>query len=126
MEKNDKTGLTLVLGASLKSFRYSYDAVQSLRNRGFDVFAVGSREGYIGDVKVHLPFTQPGQEVDTITIYMNASNQQAYYSFIFSLMPRRIIFNPGAENEELSQLARSKGIVCENACTLVLLATGAY
>jgi len=43
-----------------------------------------------------------------------------------SLHPKRIIFNPGAENDELSDLALRNGIEPQEACTLVLLSTGQY
>ena len=42
------------------------------------------------------------------------------------LKPKRIIFNPGTENEELSKMAQSNGIETLEACTLVLLGTGQY
>jgi len=53
-------------------------------------------------------------------------NQREYYNYILALKPKRIIFNPGAENEELAELARLKGIKALDACTLVLLSTGQY
>ena len=37
-------------------------------------------------------------------------NQKQYYSNIINLNPKRIIFNPGAENEELSIMARQKAL----------------
>jgi len=42
------------------------------------------------------------------------------------LKPKRIIFNPGTENNELVELAREKGIETEYACTLVMLSIGNY
>ena len=66
------------------------------------------------------------ENINTVTLYLNPLHQQAYYNYIFSLNPKRIIFNPGAENEELAALARQKGIVAQEACTLVLLSTGQY
>jgi len=43
-----------------------------------------------------------------------------------SLKPNRIIFNPGAENDELAGLAAQNGIQPVEACTLVMLATSQY
>ncbi|HRD42476.1 MAG TPA: CoA-binding protein, partial [Ferruginibacter sp.] len=70
--------------------------------------------------------TPPINSVDTITLYLNPDNQKPLYDYIFSLNPRRIIFNPGTENPELEELALKKGIVTQEACTMVLLSTGAY
>jgi hypothetical protein len=57
---------------------------------------------------------------------MNPTLQQAYYDYILSLHPRRIIYNPGTENPELQELAAKAGIENMEACTLVLLSTSQY
>lgn len=116
---------TLVLGASVNSWRYSYKAVSSLRQHGIQVIAIGNRSGQINDVTIETEHKQHA-EIDTITLYLSAQNQIPYYDYIFSLNPQRLIFNPGAENPELEELAIKKGIIVENACTLVLLAVGSY
>jgi uncharacterized protein len=59
-------------------------------------------------------------------LYLNPKHQQQYYNYILSLKPQRIIFNPGAENEELYQLAKQNKIEVIEACTLVMLSTGQY
>lgn len=116
---------TLVLGASLKSWRTSHDAVNRLVRFGHPVVAVGLREGKIGEVEVikELP---PDTDYDTVTIYLNKENQKKYYDYILSIKPKRIIFNPGAENPELAALAQEKGIETLEACTLTTLAVGLY
>ncbi len=45
---------------------------------------------------------------------------------ILAAKPQRIIFNPGAENEELAAAASSAGIEVVEACTLVMLRTGLF
>jgi predicted CoA-binding protein len=116
---------TLVLGASENPERYSYLAVQRLRRHGHPVVAIGRKAGHIGDVEIKTG--EPAlEDIDTVTLYLNAANQQPYYNYILSLRPRRIIFNPGAENEELAAMAVSRGIRAQEACTLVLLSTNQY
>lgn len=116
---------TVVLGASTNPERYSYLAVDKLRTKGHDVIAIGKREGRISDVDI-VTSQIPLDNVDTVTLYLNPHHQTAYYNYIFSIHPKRIIFNPGAENEELASLAKEKGILTQEACTLVLLSTGQY
>ena len=53
-------------------------------------------------------------------------NPGIFSSGIIDLSPNRVIFNPGAENPKLYNLFLSKGIKCENSCTLVLLSTKQY
>lgn len=116
---------TLVMGASTKPGRYANQAIHLLRSYNHEVAALGHDEGKVADVSIQHTFPAD-KDIDTITMYLNADNQKAYYQDILELAPRRIIFNPGAENEELEQMAREKGIVTEEACTLVLLNTGQY
>ncbi len=85
----------------------------------------GIREGDIQGIPI-ITKRQLFDAIHTITIYLNPTIQQSYYDYILELKPLRIIFNPGSENHALAKLARGAGIEVENACTLVLLSTGAY
>ena len=120
-----QTKRTLVLGASENPARYSNLAVNKLHAHGHPVIALGKKGGVIGDIAIETE-QKPYPAIDTITLYLNPENQKPYYNYILSLHPRRIIFNPGAENEELADLASSKGIIAQEACTLVLLSTGQF
>jgi predicted CoA-binding protein len=116
---------TLVLGASDNPSRYSYLAIQRLRNYGHPVVAIGRKHTKVADVvieKEHVKF----DNIDTVTLYLNPLHQQEYYDYILSLKPKRIIFNPGAENDELAAMAKQKGIQPIEACTLVMLSTNQY
>ena len=64
--------------------------------------------------------------IDTVTLYVGPKNQPYWYEYIFSLKPKRIIFNPGTESSELMDLAKAKGIETIEACTLVMLSIGVY
>ena len=116
---------TLVLGASDNPGRYSYLAVHRLRNHGHPVIAIGKKPGKVADVDISKE-KSPQQGVDTITLYLNPLHQKMYYDYIVSLNPKRIIFNPGTENDELAVLAEQNGIKTLEACTLVMLSTGQY
>ena len=116
---------TLVLGASQNPARYSYLAVNRLRANQHPVVAIGRQEGKVADVNIITEHPEMN-DVDTVTVYMNERTQKQYYDYILSLHPKRIIFNPGAENDELKKLAEKNGIQAEEACTLVLLSTGQY
>ena len=116
---------TLVLGASENPQRYAYLAVNKLLAHGHPVMAIGKKAGKLRDVEIltgHPSLTG----VDTITLYLNPANQKPYYDYLLSLHPKRIIFNPGTENDELMDMARAKGIQTMEACTLVMLSTGQY
>ncbi|MBN8854789.1 MAG: CoA-binding protein [Sphingobacteriales bacterium 50-39] len=121
----DQSKKTLVLGASNNPQRYSYLAVNRLRSKGHPVVAIGKKQVRVADVDIDTE-KKDFPAVDTVTLYLNPGAQQEYYDYILRLHPRRIIFNPGAENPELEQLAKDHDIVPVEACTLVLLSTGQY
>lgn len=117
--------VTLVFGASLKEERYSNMAVRRLRAKGLSVVAFGLREGQIDDVRIDTQNLNY-QNIDTVTLYLNPSRQQEYYDYIIGLKPRRVIFNPGTENDEFVRILVDHGIIAEVACTLVLLSIDQY
>ena len=116
---------TMVLGASSNPARYSYLAVQRLRAHNHPVVAIGRRTGHVADVDITKEHLQE-KEVDTITLYLNPKNQIEYYDYILNLHPKRIIFNPGTENDELIRRAKENNIKPVIGCTLVMLSTGQY
>ena len=116
---------TIILGASPKSDRYSYLATERLVKHGHPVFAVSQREGIINETPINTKLPE-NQEIDTVTLYLNPSNQEAWYQQILDLKPKRIIFNPGTENPTFEKMAARAGIETTEACTLVLLASDQY
>ncbi|UOQ51784.1 CoA-binding protein [Hymenobacter cellulosivorans] len=116
---------TLVLGASDNPARYSYRAVHQLQRHGHEVVPVGIRKGQVAGLDIHTD-RPTGEDIDTVTLYVGPQNQPAWYDYILDLKPKRIIFNPGTENEELERMAQERGIRTEEACTLVMLSIGNY
>ena len=116
---------TLVLGASDNPTRYSNLAMNRLHGHGHPVVAIGRRQAKAGGIDIETDKKQY-TDIDTVTLYLNPAHQKEYYDYILSLHPKRIIFNPGAENPELEQLAHANGIQPLEACTLVLLSTGQF
>ena len=122
MSKNKPT---VVIGASPNSDRYSYKATISLQQHQQPVFPIGIRNGQINGLDIIT--NKPALEnIDTVTLYLGPDNQEEWIDYIFSLNPKRIIFNPGTENPEFEALAKSKGIEALEACTLVLLSINQY
>jgi uncharacterized protein len=116
---------TLVLGASSNPERYSFLAINRLRDHGHPVVAIGGTRTKVADIEVGTE-KEKFDDIDTVTMYINPQRQKDYYDYLLNLHPKRIIFNPGAENEELEKLAKDNGIEPLEACTLVLLSTGQF
>jgi predicted CoA-binding protein len=120
-----KSKNTLVIGASDNPQRYSYLAINKLKAYGHFVMAIGKKQTKINDIEI-IAHTPEFPNVNTVSLYLNPTNQIPYYNYILSLKPVRIIFNPGTENPELAKLAKEKGIETIEACTLVMLSTNQY
>jgi predicted CoA-binding protein len=116
---------TLVIGASLKPERYSNIAINRLVNYNHEVVAFGLKEGVVSGIKIDTNL-MPYKNVHTVTLYLNPERQKAFYDYIISLQPERVIFNPGTENSEFQNLLKQHNIFFEEACTLVLLGTNQY
>jgi len=116
---------TLILGASLNPDRYSNRAIRALKANGFAIKAIGMQDGEVEGIKVQTKKVA-FNSVDTVSLYLNKERQKAYYEYIISLNPRRVIFNPGTENAEFESLLEKEGILAEVACTLVLLSLRQY
>jgi len=92
---------------------------------GHTIVNVGKKEGIVAGQRITTE-KEAFTDIHTVTVYLNAAHQKEYYEYITSLNPKRIIFNPGTENEELMEIAQRKGIEAIEACTLVMLSIGNF
>lgn len=116
-----------VIGASSDSSRYAYKAMEMLEEYGHQPIPVHPREENVrGHKVVHNLGELADKKVNTITVYVNPAISDKYEKDMLLVKPKRVIFNPGAENPRLSKSLSDNGIEVENACTLVLLRTGQY
>ncbi len=115
----------VVIGASTNPERYSFKAISLLKAYGHEVEGVGLKTGTVAgvEIKTGLPDIE---NVDTVTMYVGKKNQAIFYDYILKLKPRRVIFNPGAENILFENLLQQNNIASEQACTMVLLTTGQF
>ncbi len=116
---------TLVIGASINPERYAYKAVNLLVKNEIEVVPMGVKPGLVANLSIVSPLIVQFN-IHTITLYIGASKQEPYFDFILKINPKRVLFNPGTENPKLANLLNEKGIVWENACTLILLSTNQY
>ena len=123
MENTNKK--TLVIGASTKPERYSNIAIRMLREYDHKVVALAKRAGLVDGVTIQTEFPIE-RNIHTVTMYLGAKHQPVYYSKILNLKPQRVIFNPGAENDEFKKKLDSAGIETVENCTLVMLRTDQF
>lgn len=115
-----------ILGASAKPERYANKAQVLLREHGHTVFPVSPTGAEILGVAGFSALSEITEKIDTLTLYLGPDRLAPLIDDIISAKPERIIFNPGTESAEAMAAFQEAGIACEEACTLVLLNTGAF
>ncbi len=120
------TTKTLVIGASNNPERYSNKAIAMLLAYGVEVLAIGNKKSTAHHIEIYDSLLTT-ENIHTVTLYVSAKNQQPYINYILQeVKPKRIIFNPGTENETFMQLAIDHNIEAIEVCTLVMLSTKQY
>lgn len=118
---------TVIIGASTNPARYSYLAASTLKQYGHEFVPIGLREGILFGEPMRDIRTKPMIEnVDTVTLYVSPKHQTDLTDYLLTLKPKRVIFNPGTENESLERELESAGIEVTESCTLVMLRTGQF
>lgn len=112
-----------VLGASDNPEKYSYKAVQMLKESGHQAFPVHPVLKTTQELKTYPSIRDIEAPIHTVTLYISKDISTRIADEILAKKPKRIIFNPGAENPALAQKAYDQGIQALEACTLVLLRT---
>ena len=112
-----------VLGASPKEERYSYQAVKMLGEHGFKPIPVHPKGHEVLGLTAKKSLDDISDDIDTLTMYVGPKISSGEFDRIMKLKPRRVVFNPGAENQELAEKLRNEGIEVIEACTLVMLRT---
>lgn len=110
-----------ILGASPRENRYSFKAFTLLKEHGFVPVPVHPAGHVVGGVAAAKSLDEVTGQIDTLTVYVNATLSDKEAERILRLKPRRVIFNPGAENESLGQRLEEAGIEVVRSCTLVML-----
>ena len=115
-----------VLGASSKPDRYSHKAMLLLQQHGHTPIPVHPREKLILERQVFTDLSELDVPVDTVTIYVRPELLQKQLDDLVNLHPRRVIMNPGTEDQGVADELKNRGIDVVQACTLVMLNTGQF
>ena len=116
----------VVLGATTKADRYAFLAMQRLLQCGHRPIPVNPAFAEVLGEKCYPRMSDVPEPIDTVTMYLGAARSTPLIEEIIQAKPRRIIFNPGAENEALARRAAAAGIEVVNGCTLVMLGAGTF
>ena len=100
--------------------------MEMLQRHGYCAIPVNPAFSEVLGVPAHRSIGDVEEEIDTVTMYVGAARSEPLIGEILAANPRRIIFNPGAENDHLATEAEAQGIEVVNGCTLVMLDSGTF
>ena len=115
-----------ILGASDTPSRYSYKAMKLLEDHGHTTKLVHPRLSKIEGKSVYKSLSDIEDNIDTLAMYVNSNISSKVVEEIKLLAPRRVIFNPGAENPGIYSELEDSGIKVVLGCVLVMLNTGTF
>lgn len=126
MKSHREATTVAVLGASPKAGRYAYKAMQMLQEYGHRAVPINPAFQEVLGQKCYRSIGEVPGEIDTLTVYVREARSNPLIEDILGAKPGRIIFNPGAENDQLAARARERGIEVVEGCTLVMLRAGMF
>ncbi len=115
-----------VIGASDKPERYSNMALHALKEHGHEVVLVNPFKSNIEGQHCYTSVGDYEAVIDTVTLYVNPLRFHDHIDEVIKARPRRVIMNPGTEDDEHERALNDAGIETLRACTLVLLSTGNF
>lgn len=118
---------TLIVGATPNPSRYAYFAAKMFAELQMEFVPIGIKKGEVFGKKILDLKSKPElKDIHTITLYIGPEHQEEWMEYLIGLKPKRIIFNPGSENQDFFKSASEAGIEVLPACNLVMLSTGQY
>lgn len=120
------TTTVVILGASIKPDRYANKAQTRLMEHSYRVLPVSPTGKTVLDVDGFRNLREITEPVDTVTLYVSPKHLRPQLDDLLVLKPRRVIFNPGTEDQAIQETLEGAGIHVVEACTLVLLSIGQF
>jgi predicted CoA-binding protein len=116
---------TIVLGVSPDSKKRAHRVCKKLMEKGHEIIPIGVHEGSVADIPIHTSAPEP-EIVHSVVVFIRAERQKQWLPYLMACKPKRIIFNPGSENDELIRLALDNKMEVLHECTILMLSSNRY
>lgn len=117
----------VILGISKNPERYSFKAMNKLLDSGYtNITGINPAAPNLEKINIAKSIDEINEPIDTLTVYISKNKLDDFTTSILNKNPKRVILNPGTENDSFEKAAKEKGIDVMRACTLVLLSTGEF
>lgn len=109
-----------IVGASSNPTKWSYKAVMTYLDAGWEVFAVNPFEQEVVGLKTYPTVRDiPRDRLDRVSVYLPPRRGMAVLEDIASKQVDELFINPGAESDELVDKARMLGLDPILACSIL-------
>ena len=115
-----------ILGASNDAGRYSHRAMLALAAHGHMTVLFNPAHDEIDGRECFHSLADYEGNIDTITVYVRPSILRGLLDEIINTRPKRVILNPGTEDDLTEQQLKTAGIKVQKDCTLVLLSSNQF
>jgi hypothetical protein len=120
------TETVAIIGATDKPDRYANKAMHALRTHGHEVILVNPFKQEVEGQECLDSVVDYDGKIDTVTLYVNPKRFQDHIDTVIKVTPKRVIMNPGTEDDGHQRTLEEAGIEVVRACTLVLLSTNQF
>jgi len=108
-----------IIGASADRSKYGNKAVRAFRDGGWTVYPVNPKPKTIEGLECYASINDVPDPIDRVALYVPPQVGKGLLDDIAAKKPREVFFNPGAEDEEILERAKSKGLNTIRACCIV-------
>lgn len=120
------TETVAIIGATDKRDRYANKALHALQKNGHAVVLVNPFKEEVEGRECLDSVADYNGKIDTVTLYVNPKRFQDHIDDVIKVQPKRVIMNPGTEDDMHRRTLEDAGIEIIQACTLVLLSTNQF
>ncbi|GMW02996.1 MAG: CoA-binding protein [Candidatus Hydrogenedentota bacterium] len=108
-----------IIGASTDRKKYGNKAVRAFRDGGWTVFPVNPAADEVEGIPAYKSIEHVPDSVDRVSLYVPPKVGLTLLDAIAEKNPGEVFFNPGSEDAQVIQAARSKGLNAIQACSIV-------
>jgi predicted CoA-binding protein len=108
-----------IIGASNNREKFSNKAVRAYAKQGFEVYPVNPREETVEGIKAYRSILDIPAELDRVTVYLPPNVTLTILEEIAEKGTKELFLNPGSEDKEVIEKAKSLGLAPILACSII-------
>jgi hypothetical protein len=108
-----------IVGASTDRKKYGNKAVRAFRDGGWTVYPVNAKADEVEGITAYKSIADVPTPIDRVSMYVPPAVGKTMLDDIQKVNPGELFFNPGSEDPEVLENAKTRGLNAINACSIV-------